>query len=496
MNRFVISPSRIDGVAEACALGDPQAGAMVTFEGWIRNHNEGQAVDRLEYEVFEPLALSEGALILSEAVKRFGLHGATCVHRSGVLSIGDMAVWVGVTSSHRDAAFRACRYIIDEIKTRLPIWKREVYADGRIEWVNCKACGDHGATKVDDSEFYDRQVRLPEIGIAGQAKLKASSVLVVGLGGLGCAAAQSLAGAGVGRLALCDFDRLGASNLHRQFLYSYDDVGKPKVEIATERLRHANPFIEIVPQPERFDAGSADRLLADCTVVLDCTDNLETKFALSDACSRLKIPLVSASLHRFDGELLAITPEGVGGCLRCLWPQLADVSGIDTCSEAGVIGVVPALLGTMQALEVIKLIVGLESRAEDHLILFDGLTLQTSEVRRGRHMDCPACGNGQSGIASSPKWELSIADLAIRSLKDFELLDLRSDEERKLFAGPAARIASEADLEQDRSYLAFCARGSRSRSFAAEWQARGWRNVHAAICTPGELAELMREEQS
>jgi adenylyltransferase/sulfurtransferase len=393
MARFSLSPREIDAIAETAALANPKAGALVTFEGLIRNHNEGRQVAALEYEVFDVLATSEGELILGEAMARFGLHGARCIHRSGALAIGDMAVWVGVTASHRDAAFRASRYIIDEIKTRLPIWKHETYADGTAEWVNCQSCAAHaGHALIDDTSFYDRQTRLPEIGRAGQAKLKAASVLIVGVGGLGATAAQALAGAGVGRLALCDFDRLSATNLHRQFLYAHDDVGKPKAELAAERLRQANPFIQIVPHPERFCAESADRLLAGCNVVLDCTDNLEAKFALSDACSRLGIPLVSAAVHKFEGELLVIAPYGRGGCLRCLWPDLESATRIDTCSEAGVLGAIPALLGTMQALEAIKLIVGIPSRALDHLILFDGITLQTSEIARHSDRNCAVCG--------------------------------------------------------------------------------------------------------
>jgi molybdopterin synthase catalytic subunit len=125
-------------------LIDDRAGAYVGFEGWIRNHNEGQDVLRLEYEVYEPLALSEGDKVISEAKKKFPLLHAECVHRSGMLEIGECAVWVGVTSAHRDEAFAACRYIIDQVKVRLPIWKKEHYVDGHSGWVNCERCAEHG----------------------------------------------------------------------------------------------------------------------------------------------------------------------------------------------------------------------------------------------------------------------------------------------------------------------------------------------------------------
>jgi molybdopterin synthase catalytic subunit len=126
------------------SLKDAAAGAFVGFEGWIRNHNEGQAVSRLEYEVYEPLAVKEGNKIIEEAKQKFPLLHARCVHRSGLLEIGECAVWVGVTSAHRDEAFAACRYIIDQVKVRLPIWKKEHYAEGHSGWVNCERCATHG----------------------------------------------------------------------------------------------------------------------------------------------------------------------------------------------------------------------------------------------------------------------------------------------------------------------------------------------------------------
>ncbi len=127
-------------------LVDAAAGAYVGFEGWIRNHNEGEQVLRLEYEVYEPLALAEGAKVIAEAVEKFPLLHAECVHRSGALDIGECAVWVGVTSAHRDEAFAACRFIIDQVKVRLPIWKKEHYVDGHSGWVNCERCAEHGHT--------------------------------------------------------------------------------------------------------------------------------------------------------------------------------------------------------------------------------------------------------------------------------------------------------------------------------------------------------------
>ena len=142
-----VTDQAIDVEALRAELTDPAAGAYVGFEGWIRNHNEGQQVLRLEYEVYEPLAIKEGNRIIAEAGEKFPLLHAECVHRSGMLEIGECAVWVGVTSAHRDEAFAACRYIIDEVKVRLPIWKKEHYVDGHSGWVNCERCASHGHSR-------------------------------------------------------------------------------------------------------------------------------------------------------------------------------------------------------------------------------------------------------------------------------------------------------------------------------------------------------------
>ena len=140
MNTFRFSSTAIDGLALRAELADPHCGGFVAFEGWVRDHNEGQQVTRLEYEAFAALGLREGERVIAEAQERFGLHRALCVHRVGTLNLGDIAVWVGATAAHRDEAFRGCRYIIDEVKHRLPIWKKEHYLGGDSGWVNCERC--------------------------------------------------------------------------------------------------------------------------------------------------------------------------------------------------------------------------------------------------------------------------------------------------------------------------------------------------------------------
>lgn len=148
MKQFLVSPKAIDSDRLREQLENPQSGASVVFEGWVRNHHEGRQVLRLEYEVYAPLAEKEGLKIIAEAAGLFPFEKAMCIHRSGLLEIGECAVWVGVSSRHREEAFKACRYIIDQAKQRLPIWKKEYYTSGEAEWVNCQRCGEQGAEPV------------------------------------------------------------------------------------------------------------------------------------------------------------------------------------------------------------------------------------------------------------------------------------------------------------------------------------------------------------
>ena len=227
---------------------------------------------------------------------------------------------------------------------------------------------------------YDRHLRLPEIGPEGQERLKAARVLVVGCGGLGCPVLQYLAAAGVGTLGLLDHDTVAESNLQRQVLYATADVGRPKAEAAAEKLRAQNPLITVQPLPVRLRAANALEILAAYEVVVDCTDNFATRYLVSDACVLLGKPLVFGAIFKFEGQLSVFNYQG-GPTYRCLFPQPPAPGEAPSCDEIGVLGVLPGIVGTLQASETIKLITGVGAVLSGRLLVFDALDMRFRTLR-------------------------------------------------------------------------------------------------------------------
>ena len=238
---------------------------------------------------------------------------------------------------------------------------------------------------------YQRHLSLREIGVAGQEKLKAARVLIVGAGGLGSPAALYLAAAGCGTLGLVDFDRVDVSNLQRQVLFDTAGLEQLKAEAGRARLASLNPEIRVVAHPLELKAANVRALLADYDLVVDGSDRLSTRYLVNDACVLLGRPLVSAAIHRFEGQVMTYVP-GRGPCYRCLFPQAAD-GMVANCAEAGVLGVLPGVLGTLQATEAIKLITGVGTPLVGRLLTYDALELRFQEFRVERRRDCAVCGD-------------------------------------------------------------------------------------------------------
>ena len=545
--RFSFSKRPLDLPALQQPLHQQECGGYASFEGWVRNHNEGLAVTSLDYEAFEALAVKEGERIIAEACERFGVSHARCVHRVGELSIGDIAVWVGVSAPHRDEAFRACRYIIDEVKHRVPIWKKEHYVNGDSGWVNCERCataplvsatetlrrdrahdghdhhghddhahhnhghhdhshGDHAHHNQTNrqpvslarqrSPDYSRQTALAGVGAAGQQRLRAARVVVIGAGGLGVPALQYLAGAGIGHLRIIDGDRLDPSNLHRQTLYTLADCGQAKAELAASRLRALNPDVHIDAHEVRLDAHNGAALLADADLVLECSDNFRTKFLLNDLCQQLGKTVIFASVYQFEGQLQVLRPADRSSCLRCIWPEATRDGIVGNCAEAGVLGPVPGVLGSLQALEAMKILLNLPGQLRDELLLLDLTTLSSQRLRAKRRSACSGSSCEASNAAlvavqtvgpSGENLELQFSALNDALDAGYALIDIRESEELRVLPTPArdarhlplAELLAGSNLPPGERYLLVCGRGQRSLGAAQALRARGLSQVYS-----------------
>ncbi len=238
---------------------------------------------------------------------------------------------------------------------------------------------------------YSRHITLPEVGWEGQKKLRAARILLVGAGGLGSPLGLYLAAAGVGTIGVVEFDEVDLTNLQRQILFGVDDVGRPKLDAAVERLRSLNPHVEVVPHPVRLTSENALEIMAPYDIVVDGTDNFPTRYLVNDACVLLGKPYVYGSILRFDGQVSVFGAEG-GPCYRCLFREPPPPGLVPSCAEGGVLGVLPGIIGTHQALEVLKLILGVGEPLIGRLLLFDGLGLNWREMKLRKNPRCPACG--------------------------------------------------------------------------------------------------------
>jgi adenylyltransferase/sulfurtransferase len=329
----------------------------------------------------------------------------------------------------------------------------------------------------DEYRRYGRHLSLPEIGEAGQRRLKASSVLVVGAGGLGAPAGLYLAAAGVGRITVCDFDVVDASNLQRQVIFATSDLGRPKAEAAAERLSALNPAITVRPIGDRVSTHNAQQLVDGHDVVVDGSDNFGTRYLLSDACVLGKKPYVYGSIYRFEGQASVFHPPA-GPCYRCLFPEPPPEGLVPNCAQAGVLGALAGLVGSIQAGEAVKCLLGAGTTLLGRLVLVDFLSGSFREVRVRRDPACPACGERPTisraeelavpGCAAVPT--LTAAELLalLRAPDPPLLLDVREAWEFEQGSLPQARnvplgevLAEAGSVGRDRDVVVFCSVGPR-----------------------------------
>jgi len=332
----------------------------------------------------------------------------------------------------------------------------------------------------DEINRYQRHFSLAGFGPEAQAKLKAGRVLVIGAGGLGCPVLLYLAASGVGKITLIDADVVEVSNLQRQVLYTTEDAGQPKAEAAARRLRALNSLIEIVPIVARFTRDNALALVNDHEVVIDGSDNFATRYLVNDACVIARRPLVYGAIHGYEGQASVFNWRG-GPTYRCLFPEPPAAGTVPNCAEAGVIGVLPGLIGTIQATEAIKLITGIGEPLSGRLLLWDALTMKTRTLRFAADpanlaiRELPLAGYGEICAvvpAEATSDEITVEELRHR-ISSVQLIDVREDWERALGAiepsvhVPLGSLAAEKRkdlvlLDPEHPTVVYCAAGARS----------------------------------
>ena len=348
--------------------------------------------------------------------------------------------------------------------------------------------------RPDELVRYGRHLSLPGMGAGGQERLKAAKVAIVGLGGLGSPAALYLAAAGVGTLGLIDGDRVDVSNLQRQVLYGDGDVGRPKVEVAANKIAHQNPNVALELYPNRLDSTNAIEVLERFDIILDGSDNFPTRYLVNDATVLLGIPNVHGSVLRFEGRVSVFGVEG-GPCYRCLYPEPPPPGVVQDCHDAGVLGVLPGLVGVLQATEVIKLICGLGDALAGRLLIVDGLGLRFQTFRVEHDAHCPMCGTREitslvdyDAFCGEPPRSggivaLSPAAVAAR-LASAQVIDVREPWEWAICRLPGARLvpmsaleSQMATLDRAREVLVYCHHGTRSAAAVSRLLAAGFTRV-------------------
>jgi sulfur-carrier protein adenylyltransferase/sulfurtransferase len=346
---------------------------------------------------------------------------------------------------------------------------------------------------------YSRHLIMPEVTAEGQKRLKAACVLCIGAGGLGSPAALYLAAAGVGRLGLVDFDRVDVTNLQRQILHGTKDIGRSKLESARDRLHDINPEIEIKLHQCRFSSENAEQIVADYDVVVDGSDNFATRYLSNDVCVFAQRPNVYGSVFRFEGQTTVFAPHFGGPCYRCLFPEPPPPESVPNCAQAGVLGVLPGIIGMLQSIEAIKLIVGIGEPLIGRLLHFDALKVTFRELKLRRDPQCPVCGENPTIFSPidydqfcGARDDASIPAISVQELKRkmdareaFELIDVREpfefeiariDGAKLIPLGEMAERANE--LHREQTLIVHCHSGRRSAQAVRLLKQRGFTNVY------------------
>jgi sulfur-carrier protein adenylyltransferase/sulfurtransferase len=349
---------------------------------------------------------------------------------------------------------------------------------------------------------YSRHLILPEVGMAGQLKLKQAKVAMIGAGGLGAPLGLYMAAAGVGRIGLVDFDVVDVSNLQRQVIHGTRDIGRKKLDSAADRMRDINPHIEIDKFDTGLTSGNALEILRDYDLVVDGTDNFPTRYLVNDACVLLKKPNVYGSIFRFEGQATVFAYED-GPCYRCLYPEPPPPGLVPSCAEGGVLGILPGVIGVIQATEAVKIILGIGETLKGRLLLYDALSMRFRELKLRRDRECPVCGDsptlhqlidyqefcGVKAVSNPvPAADGVIDPVEVKSKLErgekFLLLDVREPHEYQIARIEGATLiplgqlpARLGELDKNAEIVAHCKMGGRSQQAVDLMKQQGFSNV-------------------
>jgi adenylyltransferase/sulfurtransferase len=357
---------------------------------------------------------------------------------------------------------------------------------------------------ADELRRYARHLSLPEVGLEGQMKIRAASVLCIGAGGLGSPVLMYLAAAGVGRLGIADFDAVELSNLQRQVIHGTEDVGRPKTESARKTIYRLNPNVEVVLHNARLTSRNALEIIQPYDIVVDGTDNFPTRYLTNDACVLLKKPNVYGSVFRFEGQASVFAPHLGAPCYRCLYPEPPPPGAAPSCAEGGVLGVLPGIIGLVQATEVLKLAMGVGSPLFNRLLLFNALEMKFRELKLRRDPQCPLCGvrpaitklidcdqfcgiNPQANHTTMNPDEVTVQELK-QALAEpslgIRVIDVREPDEHKLarikgaLLLPLSQLAARyAELDPNQTYYLHCKAGGRSLKALQFLRERGFKDL-------------------
>jgi adenylyltransferase/sulfurtransferase len=504
----------------------PENGAVVSFQGVVRNHDQEREVAALDYQ-----SHPDAERVLRECCERIagetGLRVAA-IHRTGALRIGDIALVAAVAAPHRAEAFAACADLVELIKQSVPIWKRQHFPSGTPEWVGL----DTPAEQADTSDSravspsaegappirppavvepgpplaahrlarFSRQLLLPGFGEIAQRRLAHARVLVVGAGGLGSASVPYLASAGVGTIGVLDTDVVELSNLHRQVVHGVTDIGRSKVDSIADAISAIDPDVTVNRHRMRLDAGNALELVSDYDLIVDGSDNFATRYLTNDVAAITRKPLVWGAILRYSGQA-GVAYAGFGPTYRDLFPTPPDADDVLSCSEGGVLPSVCAAIGSIMATETIKLLTGLGEPLLGRITTYDALTGRFRELSYGALPDAEPiteltdyelfcrtvrADDARASAERTADQTISPLELSLRlaAREPLQLVDVREPFEREIASIPGSELiplgtieTSPARIRRDIPVVVYCHHGSRAALASAILRAQGVQNV-------------------